>query len=114
MDVCLTAQFQEVPVYTSACKVGRISAAPGGVGALPEGSSAQRGLSATFMVFTHQLLMLFTLTKSRREGQGDVYSRENPEVEMTETHFAQSVMSAWLVCKGRQPGKVGGDPPWVG
>lgn len=52
------------------------------------------------LVIIHQLLVLFTSTESRREGKGNTYSREGPEVEMTEA----------IVWDGRQPGKAGGKP----
>lgn len=69
--------------------MGKSSAAPGGGGALPEGSPALRGPVPCLESLPAGCLVLFTLTKSRREGEGHVCGRENPEVEMTETNFAR-------------------------
>lgn len=92
--------------------MGKSSVDPDGGGALPQGSSAQRVLCATLMVTGCQLFMLFSL-KVGGEGKGHAYSRENPEVEMTETKFALHAMSAWLLWNGGKPGKVGAEPPWM-
>lgn len=68
--------------------MGKSSAAPGGSGVLPEGFPALRG--PLCRICSHYLLAAYAVhSKSRRKGKGNVYRRENPEVEMTEANFAR-------------------------
>lgn len=54
------------------------SVIPDGGRMLPEGSSVQRGLCATFIVIGCQLFLCSHLLESRRKGKGNVFKQRKP------------------------------------